>query len=631
MNDLFGVITFWSLVLAGYSVLPPATRAKVRLFVSWQYSLSVFVLTSLLNILLSLYPKVIVCAQPQICKQLSDADPSIIYGILSVYALIALWEIFQGSVGRRNIPQFKKSAEILYRKGLAVKEDPEGWSVLIDILHDNLESLFEIASSQELYRIIWYHLLINSIMPKDTFIYIFMPEEKQEKEPRKYIKKIGQIIKNKTIINVRRKLFNTITRNTVNTFFPRVPDSKSTKEAKSIISDYVIEKDLLKLSTKYKPDYIVKVLNETKKHSFEIVKIVDVSIKALLSNTESILYNELIEYNTPYRFNDYSYEGSKLLSIFFSKDNFVEKSELCTPILNFVDDYLKSLKNEKIDPFNSSEIHLYSAERFRNPILAGLIMYDWIVKTALRNDIKWHMFLQEVDGWVKYILINMTFTDTVWEGNREFPTQYAYILYEVFDTFRGWFRFVEDSEEIIVYDLKGMIDKNGNILQFTAETIVGMLKKIANSSMPEFHKISFADMVWRLYFELLNSKRKDLNKYGDYLLNCLTEKLTEYSSPFDYSFFKLLISSFYKLDVIGLHNTSMKQVDNAKQKLLDMMKQEIFPMLLTTDADLLERRAREFLSDGAYVNSDGIYIPSYYKYEKVLDFKDLGIKLETQR
>lgn len=530
-----------------------------------------------------------------------------------------------GSVSRRNIARFKVSAEILYRKGLAVKEDPEGWSVLIDILYENISRIFKIAATHQLYRKFWYGFWIKFLMPKDRIVFVW---EESSKPIRltKIQQILDKIVNFELFLRIRRSLFNILTNNSINTFYPKVPDSNSTLEAKETIENYLLDQQILKLSIIYKPDFIIRLISQSKKYAYQVEEVVEKTITELLANTNSFLYDELIEHNTPDQSDDKTYERSKFLSLFFSKDNFVDDSKLCSPILHYVDSYLKDLRGNPNDPFNSPEIELYSSKRFENPILSGLLLYDWIVKTALRNQIKWHMFLQEIEHWQELIIKNMTFEGETWSQKREFPTRYFYILYEMFDTFRGWLRFVERSIDIPIYEIKGDVDKNGNAVQFAIETLAGMLKNLANSEIPEHHKIYLADMVWGLYFDLLNSKREELKGYGEHLLKEMFNALTQYSTPFDHKLFKLLICSFYKVDVIGLHSpAAFDQAKEVKQKMLNIAKENVYPMLQTHSPDLMTETAKEYLSDYAYINSDGVYIPSYFRSEQIVSFQELGV------
>src|SRR5258706_9626688 len=627
--DLFSLITFWSFVVAAYSVFPPQTRARVKLFVSPEFTLSIFFGTSILSVLLILISNGYICSGQIVCDLSAKFSSSIIYILLTVYALIALWEIKSNRVSRNNIYRFKDSAEILYRKGLAVKQDPDGWSVLIDILNDNVNEIFEIASTRETLRKYWYIFWIRILMPKDKIILIFTEEKKEVNVELNVFDRLKKFLnENKVLDKFRRGIFDILTKHQVNTFYPQVPESTSTKTASEIIKSYFLDKELLKLSIKYKPDFIIRILSAAKRYNFEVEKTVGVCVEELLIDTESILYQEIVEFNVPDHWNTSNYDRSKFLSIFFSEDNFVDDSGIVTPILQYIYKYLKSHKKSESDDLNNAEVDVYSDHRFDNPIVAGVYLYDWIVRSALRKEIKWHMFLFEIGNWEKLILEKMTFTGSAWDEEREFPTPYYYMLYEMFDKFRDWFRFVEQSPDIRVYDLQGDIDKNGNALQFAVETLGVMVKNLGNSDMPEHYKIYLTDMLWQVYFQLLNSPRTELYAYGEHLLNSLFINLTRYSSPFDYKMFKLLMCSFYKVDIIGFHKSGVfSQSDEVKKRLLEVAGTEVFTYLRVNDYDALVKESVRLLSDGAYLSSDGIYIPSYFRSEKVVSFNDLGVNL----
>lgn len=621
MIDLFALITFWSFVLAAYAIFPPVVRAKVKLFVSWQFTATVFLLTSLLEILATV-SHFIACGNMGFCTLYYNFSPTIVYLALATYSLVALFEIQRGKVSRKNIFSFKSAAEILYRKGLATKGDPEGWGVLIDILYDNLESLFKMSSTYEVSRSLWYRFWIKFVMPNDKFIPILeniKPKKKKLKES-KWKVKLG-----KAIEHIRREIFMLATQGKVNTFFPSIPYSTSSVSAQSIIELYALDKKLLELSIIYKPDFSLRLLEVSKKFKYKVNEVTESTVQKLLANSESYIYDVLIDSNAPDSPRDNSYRGNRFLNIFFARDTFVSDSNISGAVLQFVGKHLTALHKKDEDPYNLPILDFYDGERYRNPILGGLLLYDWIVRTALINGVNWHMFLMSIEWWEEQIVKNMTFDAAGWEEKKEFPTHYFYFLYEIFDTFTDWFTFVDRSDDIIIKPLEGDKDKNGNALQFIVETLPTFLRHAANSDMPEHHKVYLGNMVWRSFFELKGARRSELHAYGDHLLKELFIELTRYDRPFDDSLFKLLISSFYKFDVVGMH-TSGAFTESAvvKSKFKEILVKYIAPRLPLYDIDEFRASVRRHFSDEAYIESDSISIPSYFRYEKIL-LKDIGL------
>lgn len=290
-------------------------------------------------------------------------------------------------------------------------------------------------------------------------------------------------------------------------------------------------------------------------------------------------------------------------------------------------DHLRSVKRKKEDPYNDATIDVDGSARYLNPINASITFYDWIVRTALECHIEWHMFLMSLGDWTELMLKNMTFTGERWSDEREFPNVYFYNLYEIVDKFSGWINFVARSKTIKIPGIKGDIDKNANILQFTVETMSVYLKHIANSDIPERYKVYLADMVWRSYFELLNSSRKDLKQYGEHLLNQMFEDLTRYGSDFDYKQLKLMLVSFCLVDIVGMHTSNaFKIAEEIETRLMAKSKEMVFYHLYgITDFDMLLGESKKYLSDRVSIDSDGIYIPGYYKNKMVFSFKELQI------
>lgn len=632
MNDLFGLITFWSFVIAAYSIFPPKTRAKVKLFVSMDFTLGILILSSAFAIFINLTYIFSFCSEADVCRKLYALNPVITYMILAIYAFVALWEINKSKVNRGNIKRFKDSAEILYRKGLAVKEDPEGWSVLIDILHDNTDNLFEIASKNELLRRLWYGFWIK-IMPQDRIIFGFLPEKGKKSKRKKSVYKdlLRRLFYSKILIEVRRKISRFATLNKVNTFYPSIPSSKATETARLIIENYLLDKNLLELSTDYKPDYILSILKETINSKYKVEEIIEKCLIPLLSNEGSILFREIYDFNVPDRVGTNNVAGSQLLSILFDQKkvdkDFINETHIYGAILQFMYDHLKSFRNKRSDPYNDAEKDVYPPSSYYNPILVSIQLYDWIVITALELGVEWHMWLMRLADWTKSIVRNMSFSGENWKDTREFPTIYFFALYQIIDKLTGWLDFVEESSTIKVKSIQGMVDKNGNISQNIIETIALYLKYVSNSEMTEHYKVYLGDIIWRKYFELLNSKRKELKPYGELLLKQMVEKLTLYGADFDFKQFKMMNASLYRFDVVGLHSSDgFKQSDFAKKELIKISKSEILPYLAyDNNYKTLEENSKKYLSDTATVRSDGVYVQSYFRDEKIFTLKDLGI------
>lgn len=634
MSDLFGLITFWSFVIAAYSVFPPKIRAKVRLFVGLDFTFVVFILSSLLAIFINIAYIYSLCANPQVCKSLYDLSSVILYTILAIYGFVALYEINRTKVNRKNIHEFKSSAELLYRKGLSLKKSQEGWDVLIDILTENTDYIFKIATTKEVLRKLWFGFWIRFIMPKDKIVFTFLERKNPKKKTKKsrYKKLLGRITGNPTLEKIRRKLFAIATGGQVNTFYPTLPSSKSTKAAEVILEEYILDEHLLKLSTDYKPEYILSILTQAIKTGYKNEEIIEKCINPLLENKKSILYREIYSFFPSNSVGENNSENSQLLSIFFDTNKvdkkFIDETHIYGGVVNFMYEHLASFRgNKKNDPYNDANRDVDPRISSDNPLMVSIQFYDWIVKTALELDIEWHMWLMNLANWTKTITENMTTTGRNWTDRREFPTIYFLALYEIVDKLTGWVDFVERNSSIDVKAIKGIAD-NGNILGKTVETIALYFKYVSNAKLPEYYKVYLGDIIWRRYFMLMDTKRKELHPYGELLIEKMIENLTMYGSEFDVEQYKTMLSSLYRFDVIGLHSSNdFKLANAAKEKMKEVAKAYIGPQLsYTPKYEELSKKSKELLSETADIRSDGIYIASYFRQEKVFSLEDLGIE-----
>jgi hypothetical protein len=99
---------------------------------------------------------------------------------------------------------------------------------------------------------------------------------------------------------------------------------------------------------------------------------------------------------------------------------------------------LAGLRSEPAaDRYNSPLGFYAERDKWACPLYAVIRFFDIMVLEALHQDIQWHMWLYYYPHFVKDILFNLAPHDSV-ELEREWPTPYHYLLYEIISNLCTW-------------------------------------------------------------------------------------------------------------------------------------------------------------------------------------------------
>jgi hypothetical protein len=129
-----------------------------------------------------------------------------------------------------------------------------------------------------------------------------------------------------------------------------------------------------------------------------------------------------------------------------------------------------------------------------------------MVKNALEQHTRDHMWLMYLDAWVEKILQNIIYEDN---EPAEFKNMYEYYLYEICSNLRDWIRFCMKDES----------NKNNElIIESAIASLVDCMKKVYDSNLREYTKSYWRSMFLDNYFDLYiyhNPRKtsKYMNKY----------------------------------------------------------------------------------------------------------------------
>jgi hypothetical protein len=263
-------------------------------------------------------------------------------------------------------------------------------------------------------------------------------------------------------------------------------------------------------------------------NSFERSDFVDLFVKELLRDPHSVFFRE-IQNNQNVRAERYDIEDSNRFLHFFLYDVKAAKElGIYKPIGDYVITYLEDFaRRPEDDPYNKPyDNDFEQAGAWRSPLFVSVRFFDIMVREALFQNIFWHMWLYYFPLICECVERNYRLDDPLVEAEYEFPTRYAYALYQMFSALRDWihvlFDLPEDQTNVVLKSTYPSYDENGNIPKSSMIALSRCLYIVLTSkNISGRTKSSLANMVFDLYFDLRASGRFD--RYAEVLLTAISE------------------------------------------------------------------------------------------------------------
>jgi hypothetical protein len=303
-------------------------------------------------------------------------------------------------------------------------------------------------------------------------------------------------------------------------------DKELQADIKIRLSDY----NFIEKIVKYNPYFGLKVVTDKSKRidSFFQKKFAHLYFKELMRNKNSVLYRE-IKNTTSFTLksgNRYEiYKNNKIIyQVLFNSDT-AYKTGVYKPIGDLTLELLDEQHKIPNDYYNDyiDKLMPYSSENLNDPIFMVVHFFDIMIREALYQGIKWHMWLYYYNEFVKRICKNYQLNKRS-ELNYEFPSVYSALLYEIFSNLISWIELIEKDTEEIQNELESedCSHENDNIIKSSIICLnlcIGYI--LRTNDIPYTFKEYLLEMVFNLYFDLVLSDNELVNKYGIVLEKCL--------------------------------------------------------------------------------------------------------------
>jgi hypothetical protein len=554
---LTGLITFWALMIAAYSILPEYWKFKLKAFVGMAWTALAFGFSSILvfwsmlvgenGFLVPLgrdYSIVIFPAHLEIAA----------YIVLSLYVLSVFLLLKYSRVTTRNLSRFQELVS-----SLIVNRQTD---LLSTVLRDNSERLALIYDSS---------IIKKGSKKATTGLSAIFPSEPTELEA------------------------------TISGLFDR------------IISDEELTRSLVRYDV-IVPLMIIKVA-DNRISAFDLEQYLHFVLKLLISEPGSALYREIQSHQN---WGDWArsrdFKGSILLEFLFQDANRAKRLATWKPIGEYVLRYLHDRPGGRDDEYNNEASYFtepLGKEKFSNPIFVGLEYFDFMVKEAIIQRIEWHMWLYYLRYWVEKIVLKIEHKPDEWQkGYWEYPTKYAFFLYKFVHYQLDWLHFALDNKMEIRIQQGGPHD-NSNILKCTAQCIANSLRLICESDkLPDKYKHSLTTPWWDIYFKMKNSNLLNYSDYAEFLLSTIYSEINgdlmqgAFESKPSPRLLGSIVSSLASFDkALGWFNQNTYK--ERLKELQALVQEHVLPLLKASSAQGREEILTKALgSDFAFSNDD---------------------------
>lgn len=326
----------------------------------------------------------------------------------------------------------------------------------------------------------------------------------------------------------------------------RFPGTAS-ESAHKILENVLYRNDVIDHLAEYDLQTCVTLFKEAP-DSFEKSNFVDRFLRFLIANRGSGLYREVHKYQYHQDAYRRDFKGSLLLEALFRDIARAKHLHIWGPIGEYIIEYLSERNKLSIDSLNYGYDRVFRERgRFNEPIFVAIEYFDFMLTEAIAQDADWHMWLYNFRHWTEGICKNVN-TD-FWAEQLEWPSSYAYFLYEIISTQKGWLTTAIGLNKVSVKDLAE--DQNSNIPKCTAQCITDCLKIIANCQrLPDRFKVDIGECFWDIFPSLQPFTANDEENLARFMLEVVKRRIKSYRGV-DGILFELLYKSLQSLDKIS--------------------------------------------------------------------------------
>jgi len=359
-------------------------------------------------------------------------------------------------------------------------------------------------------------------------------------------------------------------------------DSFEAEVSQKIFRDVIFNEDFINANVHYGKQFAINLIRSSRLENIRINDYSDKFLYELLNNRDSFLYSEIKEtFITCYPDND-ELSRFPFLQALFEDIKYCDDQGFYRGIgeyvLEFIDRNIDN-NNEKY----SRNVHYYwrsteRDERYRCPIFMGLSFFRCMVNKGIRDDLNSHLWLLYLNSWVDSICSKVKYYPEEWQGSKEFPIIYYYLLYELLHVHRDWIDHIyEVNTEEALGSHYQQFDKTINITEGRLTILKWVLEDLlyCADSIARCKEIPIEKRVYliEVFMEINIGVKSNFSKYGkaniaiavnvdkvieEYLMQFKQRiERTNYADIFNKEFLEVCARALNRIDTIPLDRSAV--------------------------------------------------------------------------
>ncbi|WP_417829713.1 hypothetical protein [Thalassospira sp.] len=502
---LDGFLTFLTLIIAIYAIMP--TSSKKRVMIGWWVQLPLAVVSLFLVLYLEFFSYVSMACPSffgQVCSFLILQDESVrsLQGL--AFLTVVSWAIVALVVHRFTkhfptaIPALARTfAELVFEKK---------YDEAVTLLRPHLKTL-ERASQRKFFYQRW--LMLRSSDRFDSRVQRSVCSWSGEGSPSVFGgSKLGEVVLGFVGAILCFCFRDMRVRTSCMDIYGNITRSSGFLEfLASTRSDVTV--DFLRLDTFVQSGFSDEIL------------------RFLIETPKSNLWTEIKDnQNLSGRFCYYIPAHNKILLFLFGDARNAEKLRAYKPIGDFMLRKVDALESSGYMSRINLPFYDFEEERWLDPVCVSLHFFDVMITSAAKQGVPWHMWLFYVRDLVKSLCETYDTTDPRVSADDEFPTRGARLIYEAICLLRRWMLIIV---ELPPHSPHRALSKNkfqtNNLIPVSAATALASCVRavVTSDNINDNFKVYIHECVMR---DLLELKVEDAPEV-QYLRNFIIEKLID--------------------------------------------------------------------------------------------------------
>lgn len=307
-------------------------------------------------------------------------------------------------------------------------------------------------------------------------------------------------------------------------------DSTPVPGSASRVRDYLLESNFAETHPKIAPELGVRIIEDDR---------IDLSFKKDFTRkflntqvrTDNSLFsrelseNQIIEDRWKYPIQD----GNKILSALLTDLSKAEDLVVYNAVGSPVTDILREHRYMDYDPYYEPRL-TPGNESFNDPVYTGIRFIDLLMVEAIQENSDHHMGLTELMSINRAICNNYDITSAS-DPNSEWPNDYAFFLYSIFEVLIDWMRIVEyekDNPSAYSIELSKISNEwTGSVVKSVVVCLFICHKEVLTApDISDEYKDYISMMIFRQWLSLREYDITELPYwYSKLMANCLEENL----------------------------------------------------------------------------------------------------------